>query len=893
VTNRLAMEHELELLPLPAVIDAELATEKAYWMERLSGDIVASGIPLDFRRPEELVISMGAVRIKIDHATEAALLRISNNKAELCFAILVAALKICLYKYTRLEDVIVGTAIHERYKEVSALNKVLALRDRVIDGMSVRELLQAVKRTLAEAYSNQKYPIERILELLNIPTARNRDPFFRTVVLLDNINNKKNVEDLMSDLRVIFSIAAGSVSGSVEYNAAVLRQETMETFAAHYEKVLRAALEAPDSKISELDLLSGRERAKLVFGFNDTRAEYPSHKGVHELLREQASKTPSSTAVVFENEHLTYYELDSRSSRLARHLRELGVGPDTPVAVFLERSLETVVAFLAVLKAGGAYVPLDPIYSRQRLSSILDDARPPVLLTQQGLVEGLTNTPDTVLCVDTEWGAVAARDDADLASAVSADNLAYIIYTSGSTGLPKGVMITHGSLCNHMVWMQRDFPFSPGDRVLQKTPCTFDASVWEFYAPLLVGAQLVMARSGGEMDGAYLVKVITEEQISTLQLVPTMLQLFLEQETLEECISLRRVFCGGEALTGELQDRFFARLDADLVNLYGPTEATVQTVVWPCERESRRRIVPIGRPISNTQVFLLDKNLRHIAIGMLGELYIGGDPVGRGYLNSPHLTAESYIPNPYSKRQGSRLYRTGDLARYLPDGVIEYIARIDHQIKLHGFRIELEEIEAVLSRHPSVRGAVVAEREYGPGQTQLVCYVVCRRKSPPSISELRSYAKERLPDYMVPAFVMLATLPLLPNGKVNRKALPDVEPLRRDLGSSYLAPRNEIEQAVASVWQEVLKVEKVGVFDNFFDLGGHSLLMFQMQAKMRKAFNRDLSAIDLFKYPTVSALAEYLRSESIEPPTFQQEYDQARRQREAMKRQSQLVHTGR
>jgi amino acid adenylation domain-containing protein len=887
------MEYELELLPLPAVIDAELAAEKAYWLERLSGDIVASGVPLDFRRPEEFVISVSTVQIKIERGTQAALLRTSNNKDTLSFAILVAALKICLYKYTRLEDVIVGTAIHEQYKEVSALNKVLALRDRVIDGMTVRELLQTVKRTLAEAYSNQKYPIERILELLNIPRARNRDPFFRTVVLLDNINDKKNVEDLMSDLRIVFSIAAGGVSGSVEYNTVVLKQETLETFAAHYQKVLQAALEAPDSKISELDLLSRPEKAKVVSGFNDTRAEYPSHKVVHELLREQVSKTPCSTAVVFEDEHLTYYELDSRSHRLARHLRELGAGPDTPVAVFLERSLEMVVALLAVLKAGGTYVPLDPIYSKQRLSSILDDARPPVLLTKQGLVEGPLNSPATVLCLDTEWEAVAARGDADLATAISADNLAYIIYTSGSTGMPKGVMISHGGLCNHMVWMQRDFPFSPDDRVLQKTPCTFDASVWEFYAPLLVGAQLVMARSGGEMDGAYLVKVIAEERISILQLVPTMLRLFLEQEAVEQCVSLRRVFCGGEALTGELQDRFFARLDADLVNLYGPTEATVQTVVWPCERESRRRVVPIGRPISNTQVFLLDQNLRPIGIGMLGELYIGGDPVGRGYLNCPHLTAQSYIPNPYGERQGSRLYRTGDLARYLPDGVIEYIGRIDHQIKLHGFRLELEEIEAVVSSHPSVRGAVVAEREYGPEQTQLVCYVVCRRKSPPSISELRSYVNERLPDYMAPAFVMLATLPLLPNGKVNRKALHYVEPLRPDLGGRYLAPRDEIEQAIASVWQEVLKVEKVGVFDNFFDLGGHSLLMFQMQAKMRKVFNRDLSAIDLFKYPTVSALAEYLRTESIEPPTFQQEYDQARRQREAMKRRSELVHTGR
>jgi amino acid adenylation domain-containing protein len=888
------MEHERELLPPPAVIDAELAQEKAYWMERLSGDIVAPGIPLDFRRPEEFVVSTSAVQIKFDQDTQAALLRSSNNKPTLCFVILVAALKICLYRYTGKEDVIVGTAIHEEHKEVSALNKVLVLRDRVTDGMTGSELLQAVKRTLAEAYSNQKYPIERIVDLLNIPPAKNRDPLFRTVVLLDNINDRKNVENLKSDLKAIFSIAAGNVSGSVEYNSVVLKRGTIETFAAHYEKVLRAVLEAPDSKISDLDLLSGAEKARLVFGFNDTRAEYPSHKGVHELFQEQASKTPSSTAVAFEGEHLTYYELNSRSNRLAGHLRGLGAGPDMPVAVFLERSLEMVVALLAVLKAGGAYVPLDPIYSKQRLISIFDDARPAVLITQQRLVESLPSSPATVLCLDTEWGAIAARSDANLASAVSADNLAYTIYTSGSAGLPKGVMITHGSLCNHMVWMQRDFPLSPEDRALQKTPCTFDASVWEFYAPLLAGAQLVMARPGGEMDGAYLVKVIAEKQVSILQLVPTMLQLFLEQEALGQCVSLRRVFCGGEALAAELQDRFFARLDADLVNLYGPTEATVQTVVWTCERESRRRIVPIGRPISNTQVFLLDKNLRHIAVGTFGELYIGGDPVGRGYLNCPDLTAENYIPNPYGERPGSRLYRTGDLARYLPDGVIEYLGRIDHQIKLHGFRIELEEIEAVLSRHPLVRGAVVAGGEYGPGQTRLVCYVVCRRKSFPAISELRSYLKERLPNYMVPAaFVMLPTLPLLPNGKVNRKALPDIEPLCPDLGAGYLAPRDEMEQAIASVWQEVLQVKKVGVFDNFFDLGGHSLLMFQMHAKMRQVFNKDLSTIDLFKYPTVSALAGYLRSERIEPPTFEQEYDQAQRQREAMRRQRELVNTGR
>src|SRR5918996_1353101 len=444
---------------------------------------------------------------------------------------------------------------------------------------------------------------------------------------------------------------------------------------------------------------------------------------------------------------------------------------------------------------------------------------------------------------------------------VSPEHLAYVIYTSGSTGRPKGVMIPHRAICNHMVWLQSLFPLTEADKVLQKTPFSFDASIWEFYAPLLRGAQLVMARPGGHQDALYLAEVMAEQQVTTLQLVPSLLQVLLEEGSLESCHCLRRLFCGGEALPLALQARFFACHGAELHNLYGPTEATIDATSWRCERESHLPIAPLGRPIANTQAYLLDRQLQPVPIGVPGELYIGGAGLARGYLHRPELTPEKFLPHPFSERPGARLYRSGDLARYLPDGNIEFLGRIDHQVKVRGFRIELGEIEACLGSHPEVREACVVVREDASGEKRLVGYYVGAGVEPEA---LRGYLRAKLPEYMVPsAFVLLEGFPLTPNGKVDRRALPAPE---RGAEGAYEAPRTPTEELLAGIWAEVLRVERVGRQDNFFALGGHSLVAIQVVARVRETLGVELAVRSVFESPPLAELSAAIEGARQEQP---------------------------
>jgi amino acid adenylation domain-containing protein len=560
--------------------------------------------------------------------------------------------------------------------------------------------------------------------------------------------------------------------------------------------------------------------------------------------------------------------LNGRANQVAHHLRAMGVGPEVLVGIFMERSLEMVIAMYGILKAGGAYVPLDPEYPPERVAFMARDTQVPVLLTQRHLMASLPEHKAQVICLDSDWPSIAREDSQNLARGATADNLAYVIYTSGSTGMPKGAMNTHRGICNRLLWMQDEYQLTDKDRILQKTPFSFDVSVWEFFWPLLVGACMVVARPGGHKDSNYLVKTIQEQGITTLHFVPSMLQVFLEEKGVEKCFTLKRVICSGEALPYELQEHFFARLPAELHNLYGPTEAAVDVTYWACKRGSDQRIVPIGFPVANTQMYVLDSHLQPVPIGVPGELYIGGVQVGRGYLNRPELTAEKFILDPFRAVPGARLYRTGDLARYLPGGEIEYLGRTDHQVKIRGFRIELGEIEAVLGEHETIGQVVVMAREDIPGEKRLVAYIVPDGNQTPSASVLRQYLQAKLPEYMVPgAFIMLERVPLSPNGKIDRKALPAPVSIR-PVESDYVAPGTEMERTIAVIWQEVLQLGRVGIHDNFFDLGGHSLRMAQVHRKLREKIQRDLSMLEMFKYPTINSLAQYLsegEKESISP----------------------------
>ncbi|MFP2896581.1 amino acid adenylation domain-containing protein [Corallococcus sp. 4LFB] len=595
------------------------------------------------------------------------------------------------------------------------------------------------------------------------------------------------------------------------------------------------------------------------------RAPLATDTCIHHLFEAQVARTPEAPALGFEDSWLSYRELEERSNQLAWHLRSLGVGPEVRVGLCAERSLELVVGLLAILKAGGAYVPLDPAYPRQRLEWMLEDARPAVLLAQPALMAHLPEAPGA--CVvslalgDASLRALPTHPPAALATP---DNLAYVIFTSGSTGRPKGAMNAHRAVCNRLLWLQQVDGLGADDVVLQKTPYSFDISVWEFFWPLITGARLVVARPGGHQEPDYLLRLIHEQHITTTHFVPSMLHPFLEQPGLERCSSLRRVVSGGEALSPELAWRCLRRLpSAQLHNLYGPTETAIEVTSFHCQPQHGLRSIPIGRPISNALMRILDAHLRPVPAGVPGELFIGGIPVGRGYIARPELTAERFVPDPFSPEPGARLYRTGDQARWLADGDIEYLGRLDFQVKVRGLRIELGELEAALEQHPQVRQAVVVVQEGASGDKRLVAYgVPPSGGQPPSPSEVRDFLKTKLPESMLPsAFVPLEALPLTASGKVNRKALPAPDLSRAEPRSAYVAPRDDVEQRLCDSWAQVLGLKQVGIHDNFFELGGDSIISLQVVARARQA-GLALSTRQLFQHQTVAQLARVVESTS-------------------------------
>ncbi len=609
----------------------------------------------------------------------------------------------------------------------------------------------------------------------------------------------------------------------------------------------------------QLNALTQLIGTQVVQEWNDTQPVADRDVCIHQMFEMQVERSPQAIAVVFENTQLTYKQLNQRANQLAHHLRSLGVGPEVLVGICLERSLEMIVGLLGILKAGGAYVPLDPAYPKERLAFILSDTQTPVLLTQEKLVKNLPPHQAQVVCLDCFWQENSHNSQENPVNETTPDNLIYVIYTSGSTGQPKGVMIPHRGICNQLNWKQTTFGLTPADKVLLTISFSFDPSVWQIFWPLCFGGQLFIARSGGHQDTAYLVKVITEEQITVLALVPSILRVLLEEKGIEDCRFIRHIICGGEALSIELIERFFAQLNLDNVlhNCYGPTEASIDSTFWTCQRCTNYVFAPIGCPITNARIYILDENLQPVAFGESGELHIGGIGLARGYLNRPELTTEKFIFDHFSSQRGARLYKTGDLARYLSDGNIEFLGRIDHQVKIRGFRIELGEIEAILGQYPSLTQAIVVAREDVPGDKKLVAYIVANPEQSPSQVELRHFLQSRLPEYMLPAsFIFLDTLPLNPNGKIDRRALPVPDISGVSLSNNFIPPQNPTEEVLATIWAKVLRLEQVGIHDNFFELGGHSLLATQVMSRIRQALGIEIPLKLLFENPTIASLAE-------------------------------------
>ncbi len=872
----LAVQYKHYALWQRTALTTELENHLTYWKQLLADASPALNLPIDRPRKPLQNRREGYQTVLLSKELTADLQALSRKAGVTFFMTLLAAFQTLLHRLTGEEDIVVGTPVAGRHRSetenlIGLFLNSLALRTRFSDNPTILELLARVRDVALGAYDHQELPFEKLVEELQPERDLSRTPIFQVFINLYNFQEATLELDGLSvrrlarvkrapqfDIELYIREHTDGMRLTFVYDSDLFEFETIKRMLANFEILLEAIASKPQLRVSDLPILTDAEKHQLLVEWNYTDRVYPNEKCIHHLFEEQVEKTPDALAIVFGGRTLNYRELNAGANQLAHRLRKLGVAPDMLVGVFLERSIEMVVALLGILKAGGAYVPLDPEYPKERLFLMVQDAQLPVLLTQEHLVGRLPESSAKVICLDRDRQVLAAESVENLPTVVTPENLAYVIYTSGSTGQPKGAMNTHQGICNRLLWMQEAYQLTDADRVLQKTPFSFDVSVWEFFWPLLNGARLVVVRPGGHQDSAYLVKLIFEQNVTTLHFVPSMLQVFLEEPGVENCGSLKRVICSGEALPIALQERFFARLDgAELNNLYGPTEAAVDVTFWACERESKRSTVPIGRPIANTQIYILDRQLQPVPIGVPGELCIGGVAVGRGYLNRPELTAEKFIQDPFSNHPYARLYKTGDLARYLSDGNIEFLGRMDHQVKIRGFRIELGEIEAILSQHSALTETVVVAQEDAPGDKRLVAYCVLRSGQLLDATAASSFLKQKLPEYMVPsAFVFLQKLPRTANGKTDRKALPAPDHSRPELEEVYVAPRTPVEEMIAQIWAEVLKLDTVGVHDNFFNLGGHSLLATQAMARICQEFNVEVPLRALFERPTTAELAD-------------------------------------
>jgi amino acid adenylation domain-containing protein/non-ribosomal peptide synthase protein (TIGR01720 family) len=857
-----------------------------FWRNALTGAPEELNLPVDHPRPALASYRGDIVRLEVKPELHRELLRVARGNAATLFMVLQAALAALLSKFGAGEDIPIGTVIAGRGEAaledlIGFFVNTLVMRTDISGRPSFTELIHRVRRFALAAYGHQDVPFERVVDALQPARSQARHPLFQVMLVLQNAPQPK-VELLgliasslslatntaKFDLQFTFNEkldATGEAQGltlDLEYSRDLFEEATAEAIARRFFRLMERAASKPQAPVHLLDILDDNERHAVLEQLNATARPVPETT-LTSLFEAQVARTPLATAIRFGQEWLSYAELNAESNRLAHYLISRQAGPESLVGIALERSTQMVVALLATLKSGAAYLPLDPEYPQARLARMLSDAAPKLVLSSKEIRARLPETAHLEVLeinsreIEAELHNQPSCNPSDMERILPLlpRHPAYAIYTSGSTGTPKGAVIAHNAIVNRLLWMQSEYKLKADDRVLQKTPFSFDVSVWEFFWPLLHGATLVVAKPEGHKDAAYLAGLIQAERVTTVHFVPSMLQAFLQESKAAKCDSLRRVICSGEALSSELQARFFATLlDVSLHNLYGPTEAAVDVSFWECQRDFKAATVPIGRPIWNTRMYVLDQNLQPVPVGVSGELYLAGAGLARGYLNRPALTAERFVADPHSA-SGARMYRTGDLARWRPDGVLDFLGRADQQVKIRGLRVELGEIEAALTADPRIAHAAVITRENATGG-QLIGYVVPANGSVPDATTLCQKLSERLPDYMVPAaFVTLNSLPLTASGKLDRKALPAPE-LKSE---TYQAPSTTEEQTLCRIMAEMLSLERVGIEDNFFRLGGDSILSIQLVSRARKA-GLLLTPRDIFQQPTIQALAAVART---------------------------------
>ncbi|MBC1239444.1 MULTISPECIES: non-ribosomal peptide synthetase [Nostoc] len=880
----------------------------SYWKQKLQGELPVLNLPTDRPRPPIQTFNGAQEKLVLSPTLTKELKNLSRQQGVTLFMTLLTAFKILLYRYTGQTHIVVGSPIANRNKaEINSLIgffvNVLVLRTELSGDLSFQEFLRRVKSTALEAYSYQDLPFEKLVEELQPNRDLSYNPLFQVMFVLQNVPISNPTLSGVSvyyeegyngtskfDLTLFVQDFEQGLVATCEYNTDLFNADTITRMLGHFQTLLESIISDTQQCISNLQLLTPSEVQQLLVEWNDTQTDYPQYKCIHQLFEEQVEKTPDAVAVVFENQQLSYQELNNQANQLAHYLQKLGVKPEVLVGVCVERSPLMVVAVLGILKAGGAYLPLDPTHPKERLAFILEDTQSPILLTQQSLINKLPTDDIKVICLDSDWEGIAQEFSENLLCKTDATNLAYVIYTSGSTGKPKGTLIPHQGLVNYLSWATQAYTVEQGKGTTVHSSLAFDLTITSLFSPLLVGRQVELIPENQSIES--LGNALRQESnLSLVKITPAELLLLSKQLSSKEVAGITRAFIiGGENLLTESISfwKVFAP-ETLLVNEYGPTETVVGCCVYRVPQDDiESNSVPIGQPIANSQLYVLDQHHQPVPIEVPGELYIGGAGLARGYLNQPELTAVKFIPNPFNNEAGTRLYKTGDLARYRWDGNLEFLGRIDHQVKVRGYRIELGEIEGLLGQHPEVQEAVVLMREDVPDNQRLVAYFVTNTETTLTTSDLRNFLKEQLPEYMLPSvFVQLKTLPLTTNGKIDRRALPVPDGDRPELAEVYVAPRSEMEREIARVWQELLNLEKVGVNDNFFDLGGHSLLMVQVNSKLQKFMNLNISIVEMFQNPTINSLAQYLSQE--QQLSFRGTRDRANNQIEAINRQKQLL----
>ena len=887
-----------------------LKKDMAYWRQQLEGAPPVLELPTDYPRPVSQTFRGACEWLEFSPKLSEEVNALSQAGNFTPYMILLAAFQALLNRYTGQEDIVLGSPVAGRGRAVlerviGLFVNMLVLRTKLDGNPTFFELLHRAQATVLEALQHQEMPFEKLVEELQPERSASYSPLIQVMFALqDELSDSLKLPGLAIsqfvldpgtakfDLTFTIVKSGGNYRCCAEYNTDLFEAATVRRMLGHYERILESVASDPDQYLADIPLLTVEERQQMLVDWNKTAAEYPRGKCVHELFAEQAAAQPEAVAVVFGGESLTYEELDWRANQLAHHLKFLGAGPETLVAVSMERSLEMVVALLGTLKAGAAYVPLDPSFPAERLRFMIEDSKVSLLLTRAAEKERLGGLPAEVraICLDTDWRLISEERDDALPVEMTPENLAYVIYTSGSTGWPKGVQVPHRAVVNFLHSMMREPGMSRSDVLLAVTSISFDIAGLEIFLPLAAGARVVLAGAEEIFDAARMKELIRNSRATVMQATPSFWQFLVEADWFGD--RRIKVLCGGEALSRELADKLLERA-GEVWNLYGPTETTIWSAL--CKVMPGTGGILIGRPIANTQIYLLDAHLQPVPIGVPGELHIGGDGVARGYLDRPELTAEKFIEDPFG---GARLYKTGDLARYRPGGAIECLGRNDFQIKLRGHRIDLGEIESVLRRFPNVCEAVVLLREDERAQKRLVAYLQRASHPSPDAGMLQQFVKAKLPDYMVPsAFVVLDKFPLTPNGKINRKALPPPVAERPEAKHGFTPPRTPTEEMLAKIWRELLGQSVIGIDDNFFETGGHSLLAMQMMARVRNEFQAELSLRNIFEAPTIAELAIILDRKKNAPampallPRAQAQTISARHAQELLDRLDELSDT--